>query len=139
MRIDYKKEVDSGFDRKLIIEKTILELLKKGIPPEIIARESNFNIRHREMLNNLKKGYYSKLEQLEEYTGKAFETLSDSYSEVAHNIQELYPMTAQEEKEIFTKRDNLKKEIEKQKQKEIKLLDKTRHKLIHELSSLKSK
>lgn len=139
MRIDYKKEVDSGFDRKLIVEKTILELLKNGISPKIIAKDSNFNIRHREMLSNLEKGFYLKSEELEEYTGNSFETLSDSYSEVVHDIQELYPMTTEEEKELFIKRDSLVKEIEKQKQKEIKLLDKTERKITHELASLITK
>lgn len=107
MAIDYRKEVDSGYDRKRIVENSIIECLKSGIPLEIIKNSKTFNIRHTEMLNNLKKGYYSKLDQIVDeynlYNVDPFEyALSDDYSKVSHPVGgELYPMTQQETFEKF--------------------------------------
>jgi len=145
MAIDYRKEVDSGYDRKVIVEGIILELLKKGMPPEIIRKDSNFNIRHNEMLRNLRKGYESKLEQVEDMYDTFYEEpsegLGESYSEVVHipNIPELYPMTEKEEKEKFTLRDKLNKEIEKAKLKESKQIVKKRESCINKIVKLKVK
>lgn len=143
MKIDYRKEVDSGYDRKVMVEKIILELLNQGVPPEIISEGSNFNIRHREMLNNLKKGYMSKIEQLEDLYDTFYETpeegLGKSYSEVVHNLQELYPMTPQEEKEKFSKRDELNKKIKQEQNKDLKSMLNKKELLINKIAKLKIK
>ena len=60
MAIDYRNEVDSGFDRKIIVEKTIKALLNMGFSPEIIIENSDFNPRHLEMLGNLQDSHYIK-------------------------------------------------------------------------------
>ena len=60
MAIDYRNEVDSGFDRKIIVEKTIKALLNMGFSPEIIIENSDFNPRHLEMLGNLQDSHYKK-------------------------------------------------------------------------------
>ena len=143
MGIDYRKEVDSGYDRKVITEKIIMEMLNRGVPLGIIEKNSNFNIRHREMLNNLKRGYFAKLEQVEDMYDTFFENPKDglgvSYSEVVHDLQELYPMTPIEEKEKFTKRENLNKQITKEKNKELKSLIRRREVVINKIVKLKVK
>ena len=143
MATNYRKEVDSGYDRKVITEKIIMDLLSQGLPPEIIAENSNFNIRHREMLNNLALGYQSKLEQLEDLNNAFYETpfsgLGKDYSEVIHNLQELYPMLPEEEKEKFTRRDELNKAIVKAKNKELKSTKRKREVLINKVAKLKIK
>ena len=141
MGIDYKKEVDSGIDRKVAVEKIITELLKEGVPPEIIMEGSNFNPRHIEMLNNLAKGYDYKFD---EFSNMNLEygvnnVLSSNYTDVTHNIKELYPMTSEEEKEIFIRRDKLKKQIEKNDSKRIKNIEKEINKIIDGIANLKSK
>lgn len=143
MAIDYRAEVDSGFDRKVMVEGVVEELLRNGLPIDIIETNPNFNIRHREMVNNLRKGYASKLEQVEDMYDTFYEIptdgLSESYSEVVHNIPELYPMTKEEEKEKFTLRDKLNTAIEKAKTKESKQIIKKRESCINKIVKLKVK
>lgn len=143
MSINYKEEVDSGYDRKLIVEKLIIELLKKGIPPSIISEGSQFNIRHREMLNNLMRGYESKIDQIQDIYGTFFEIpgdgLGDSYGEITHNLKELYPMKPEEEKEMFQRKNQIQKEIEEEQAKELKRIIKEREKIINKIVKLKIK
>ena len=115
MAINYKEEVDSGFDRKLMVEHVIYELIKRGIPAEEIENDPNFiKFRHSELLKNISRGYASKLEQLEDLYGGFYEVpkdgLGEDYSELYHGMKELYPMTSQEQKEMFTKRIKLLKD-----------------------------
>ena len=112
MAIDYRKEVDSGFDRKRIVEANVIALLKEGVPIEIIKESTIFNPRHFEMVNNLQRGYSKKEEELlQMYGGYSKDVqeqiVPDRYSGVSHPIGgELYPMTAEEEKEKFSLRDS---------------------------------
>ena len=118
MSIDYRKEVDNGFDRKRIIERIVTESLKAGIPVETVKKEEYYNFKHNEMIRNLEKSYNSKEEAiLEIYNLYGIDPLnmeaSDDYFKVSHPVGgELYPMTPQEEKEKFSLRDNYKEQIE---------------------------
>lgn len=139
MGINYKQEVDSGYDRKNIVERTILTLLKDGFPPEILLEDSNFNIRHREMLYNLKNGYNKKLESLEDLYDTMDVELAPSYYETVHNIKELYPMTKEEEQNIFAKYDRVKNKIEECKNKDLKDLQAEREDYYNKIVELKIK
>lgn len=118
MSINYRNEVDNGFDRKRIIERIVTESLKAGIPVDTVKKEKNYNLRHNEMIRNLEKSYNSKEDEILEiyslYGVDPFEMeVSDDYFKVSHPVGgELYPMTPQEEKEKFSLRDNYKEQIE---------------------------
>lgn len=109
MKIDYRTEVDSGFDRKRIVESTLTEMLKEGIPAEIVTETKYFNFNHLEMIRNIKKGYQTKEERVAELYHRyglspSENIVSDNYSGVAHPISgELYPMTKEECIEKFKK------------------------------------
>ena len=102
MSIDYRKEVDSGFDRKRIVETCVIKLLKDNIPVDIITSSPEFNFRHLEMIRNLRKGNESKEGQILDTYGGYGKELSepivpDRYSGVEHPIEgELYPMEKEE-------------------------------------------
>ena len=129
MKIDYRKEVDSGFDRKRIVEANIVALLKEGIPVEVITESQEFNFRHLEMIRNLEVGYERKEEQLLDLFGGYSNDLNeqivpDRYSGVSHPVGgELYPMEKEEEYEKFSKRNDYIKEIERLTKTEIKRLE----------------
>lgn len=145
MKIDYKKEVDSGFDRKRIIESNIIALLRAGIPVDIITQNPNFNFKHYEMLRNLKTGYFEKEKEiLELYGGYGKELdeqiVPDNYSGVSHPVGgELYPMTPQEERENFKKRDDYLKEIAKLRKLELRKLEKEKNKILNSIAKYKTK
>lgn len=145
MAIDYRKEVDSGYDRKRIVESTLINLLKEGIPTDIILTSPCYNYRHNEMIKNLSYGYNSKLdeylENFELYAEEIEEAqLPDRYSEVAHPVgAELYPMTPTEEKEKFKLRDQLRRDIENIKNRDIKAVEKEVNKAAVELTKFKAK
>ena len=142
MKIDYRKEVDSGYDRKIVTERILMELLRNNVPIETITETSAFNIRHREMANNLKKGKNYKLERMEEIYDTIYEKLEDaldkSWSDPVHPIPELYPMTKQEEFEKFSQRDQLNIEIKEAKKAELKTLSKTKQTLIATIKKMES-
>lgn len=144
MSINYRKEVDNGFDRKRIVEKMTIEALKSGIPIEIIKKEKYYNFNHNEMMQNLGKGFNSKLETLEEeyhlYGVDPLEIeLSDDYFKVSHPIGgELYPMTSNEQMEKFKLRDSLNEQLEKLKEMNSKILEKEYENALDELILFKS-
>lgn len=119
MKIDYRSEVDSGFDRKRIEESILVKMLKEGVPSEIIMDTPYFNFRHLEMIRNIKKGYLSKEEQIAELYHRygidpSENAVSDNYSGVAHPISgELYPMEKAETTEKFAQLRNYEVLIEK--------------------------
>jgi len=145
MAIDYRSEVDSGFDRKRIVESNIIALLREGIPTDIITKSPEFNYKHLEMINNLERGYDNKEEQILEIYGGYSKELSeqivpDRYSGVSHPVGgELYPMTEQEEQEKFKERDSYITEIEKLQKKEIKNIEKEKNKIITAITKYKTK
>ena len=110
MAIDYKSEVDSGFDRKRIVESSIIQLLKDGIPVDIVRESPYFNFNHNELLRNISRGYERKVEQVVEiytYYGIVPEEiiLGDRYAKVSHPVGgELYPFTEEEQKAKFMER-----------------------------------
>lgn len=144
MAIDYRKEVDSGFDRKRIVEANVIAMLKEGIPIEIIKESTIFNPRHFEMVNNLQRGYSKKEEELlQMYGGYSKDVqeqiVPDRYSGVSHPIGgELYPMTPEEEKEKFSLRDSYVAEIEKQKNIELERLRREKESVKQELNSFRT-
>ena len=144
MKIDYRKEVDSGFDRKRIVEANVIAMLKEGVPIEIIKESTIFNPRHFEMVNNLQRGYSKKEEELlQMYGGYSKDVqeqiVPDRYSGVSHPIGgELYPMTPEEEKEKFSLRDSYVAEIEKQKNIEIERLRQEKERVKQELNSFRT-
>lgn len=145
MRIDYRKEVDSGFDRKRIVEANVIAMLKAGIPIEIIKENPEFNPRHFEMVNNLERGYATKEEQLMQMYGGYSKDLDeqivpDRYSDVIHPVSgELYPMTEDEVVEKFSLRDSYVTEIKKLKSQEIEKLAKEKEEVENALNSIKVK
>ena len=145
MGINYREEVDSGFDRKRIVEANIIAFLREGIPTEIITANKEFNYRHYEMLNNLKKGYFAKeLEVLEKFGGYSKELseqiVPDRFSGVSHPIGgELYPMDEKEEKEKFAYRDWLIDEIEKCKALGVKKSSNEKDIILKEITDFKIK
>lgn len=138
MKIDYKKEVDSGIDRKVSIERITQDLLRAGMPLDVITGSKNFNIRHREMINNLQRSYDAKISQLQDM-GIKYEELGDSYHYVVHNLQELYPLTEEEEKEIFKKMRDLKGTLNKDGTKKLRDFNKKKDLLISKILVLKTK
>lgn len=144
MAIDYRKEVDSGFDRKRIVEANVIAMLKEGVPIEIIKESTIFNPRHFEMVNNLQRGYSKKEEDLLQIYGGYSKDVQeqivpDRYSGVSHPIGgELYPMTAEEEKEKFSLRDSYVSEIEKLKNIELERLSKEKERVEQELNSFRA-
>ena len=145
MSIDYRNEVDNGFDRKRIVEKNIVYLLKKGIPLDIIRSSSYFIFPHEELRRNLERGYFAKVDEIKEiydYYGISQEevVVGDSYSGVHHPVGgELYPMTESEEKEKFKLRDEYLEKIEKLKNDTIKKLRKDKEKTLNLLTKYKIK
>ena len=143
MAIDYRKEVDSGFDRKRIVEANVVAMLKEGIPIEIIKENPEFNPRHFEMVNNLERGYLTKEEQLMQMYGGYSKDLDeqivpDRYSNVSHPIGgELYPMTEEETSEKFSLRDSYITEIKKLKRQEVESLAKEKEEVENALNSIK--
>jgi len=152
MAINYRNEVDSGKDRKRTVEALLIKLLKEGVPEEIIKQmplfnkdHSSYNPRHLEMIENLKKGYSNKEEQiLETYGGYSKElseqVVPDRYSKVSHPVGgELYPMTYKEATEKFKERDNYVNQINKLKKLDIKELEKEKNKIINAITKYKAK
>ena len=129
MGIDYRSEVDSGFDRKRIVEQLTSVLLREGIPLEIITKGPSFNIRHREMLQNLEYGHRMKEEEITDrfslYGVSDNNAVGANYDGVSHPVSgELYPMEKEEEIEKFKLKDSYKLQIQKLKQEEIKKMRK---------------
>lgn len=100
----------SDLTRKLIIENNVINLLKKGVPVEIINENQNF----KEYLDNdfvkkLEKSYFGKEEEmLKRYDGLGMATLNyqlgDNYSEVYYPVGgEEYPLSSDEQEELFKK------------------------------------
>ena len=152
MAIDYRKEVDSGNDQKRIVESCLINLLKDGVPEEVIKEMPLFNKnhphhnpRHLEMIENLKRGYKNKEEQILEIYGGYSQELSeqivpDRFAEVSHPVGgELYPMDKNETIEKFKERDACVKEIEKLKILDIKNLEKEKNKIINAITKYKVK
>ena len=152
MAIDYRNEVDSGFDRKIIVENTIKALLNMGFSPEIIIENSDFNPRHLEMLGNLQDSHYIKEDEIktlydhflrddliEESYSEGSSLGIDQYATPIHAIQELYPMGKEEEKEKFSKRDQLNKTIDKLKNAEKKKIIKESDKILNKIVKFKAK
>lgn len=138
-KIDYRSEVDSGFDRKRIEESILVKMLKEGVPSEIILDTPYFNFRHLEMIRNIKKGYLSKEEQISELYHRygidpSENAVSDNYSGVAHPISgELYPMEKAETTDKFEKLRNYEVLIEKLKVNEKEDLKKRKKSLEHQM------
>ena len=128
MKRDYRKEVDSGYDEKRLVESNIVALLRKNIPIDIITKSPAFNFKHIEMVRNLERGYIDKeFEILEEFGGYDKELseqiVPDRYSGVSHPVGgELYPMDDKEEYEKFKLRDEYVARIETLKKLEIEKL-----------------
>lgn len=145
MAIDYRKEVDSGYDRKRLVESSIIALLRDGIPIDIITQSKEFNFKHHEMARNLEFGHNRKVEEYTELFGlygidESEVILPERFDGVAHPVgDELYPMTEEEEIEKFKLRDSIKKEIAKVKKAETKACEKQLNKAANALTKFKAK
>ena len=144
MAIDYRSEVDSGYDRKRIVESLTTYLLREGIPLEVIIDSSQYNIRHNEMLNNLSYGHRKKEEEITErynlYGVSDNNIVGHNYDGVAHpDTGELYPMDAKEEREKFKLRDDYLSQIDKLKNSEVKRLKTEKEKIQRTLIRFRGK
>ena len=145
MAIDYRKEVDSGFDRKRIVEASTIDLLRNGIPVEIIEKSPYFIFKHQELLRNLRRGHQKKEDQIVEiynYYGVDPEKLiiPERFFDVHHPIGgELYPYTEQESIDAFKKREELIKQKARLIRQEQKNLSKEKEKLLKVITRYKVK
>ena len=110
-----------------------MELLKKGIPVEVAMNSPCFNYNHHELLNNLRRGYELKENQIMEIYEKygvdiEEQIVGDTYSGVSHAVTglevqasdgstlytgEYYPMTEEEEKSKFKQLETYRNDITK--------------------------